>query len=168
MIRSRKPNPAQVSGLRTRYFPKSRIGQGLVSIAPWADVVLLLVLFALLNGNFVVQPGVVVRVPEAPFTEGSWADMTVVVLPIGGAGSEGQEVVYFDDKRFVMGDLGEMEDLKQSFAGKKRPGVTLVVQADEQVRHGTVVKIMNMAREVGIARVNVAERTSRPGEGETD
>jgi biopolymer transport protein ExbD len=34
----------------------------------------------------------------------------------------------------------------------------LIVQADQQVPHGTVVQVMNMALEVGIKQVNIATR----------
>ncbi len=152
-----------ITGLRTRFFPKSRIGHGLVSVAPWLDVLLLLFFFTLLqsSASFILQPGVIVELPQSEFTGGSHPDMIAVVLYAGGVGGmPGQEVVFFDDERFVLNKPGEIERFKEALAlsgggGKKQE---LVFEADKRVKHGTMVKLMNIAIEVGIERVNFAER----------
>jgi biopolymer transport protein ExbD len=48
--------------------------------------------------------------------------------------------------------------LALSRAVRARPGASLILQADQGIRHGTVVLVMNMALEVGISSVNIAER----------
>jgi len=148
-------------GLRTRFFPRSRISQGLIGVAPWVNIILLLFLFHLVGSRMVLQPGVVVSLPEAPFTDGTRPGLMAVILPVGSerAGS-GEEMIFFDDERFRVSDAGQMDRLKLAFsrAARSRPGASLILQADQRIRHGTVVLVMNMALEVGISRINIAER----------
>ena len=148
-------------GIRTRFFPRSRIAQGLISVAPWVDIVLLVVLFLVVGSRIILQPGVVVSLPEAPFTDGARPGMTVVVLSVGSehAGTR-EEMVFFDDERFRAGDSAQMERLRQAIAraARARPDANLILQADQRIRHGTIVALMNMALEVGVARVIIAEK----------
>jgi len=152
------------TGLRTRFFPKSRIGQGLISIAPWLDLVLLVIAFAMLDNKLVLRPGVRVELPEAPFSEGTRYGLVAVVLAVPQAGKEPlREIVFFDDERFLVEDPGQMAQFKSSLAerAEERLEKGLIIQADRAVRHGTVVGIMNAALEVGVRSVNVATRPAR-------
>ncbi len=72
-------------GLRTRYTPQSRLGQGLISVAPWVNVVLLLIMFALLDRKFVLQPGFRIELPAGPFEDGLSSALGAVVLSVPGA-----------------------------------------------------------------------------------
>jgi biopolymer transport protein ExbD len=148
-----------VSGLRTRYFPRSRIGQGLITVAPWLDVVLLLVCFVLVDARFTIQPGIVLELPDAPFTGGLHSDFVAVVFSIERIGDQGrEEIVFFDDARFRVDSDEQMQKLEYAFATLQRthPGMVLIVQADRHVMHGTLVEIFDMARNVGIRKVNLA------------
>lgn len=152
-------NQARRSGLRTRFAPRSRIGQGLVSVAPWVDTVLLALFFVFLNGRVLLQPGIVVELPETPFREGLRPGGVVVVFSVAGAEpGRREEIVFFDDDRYLAGSEEQMRKLKHAFSRQvhARSDATLVIKADRHVRHGTVVAVMNMALEVGIARVNIA------------
>lgn len=149
------------TGLRTRFFPKSRIGHGLVSVAPWVDVVLLVVAFALLDGRLVLKQGIRVDLPVGPFEDGARYGLVAVVLAVEQMGvPEREEIVFFDDERFLVRDPGQMEQLKRAIGMRaaERLEKGLTIQADETVRHGTVVKLMNAALEMGVRKVNVATR----------
>jgi biopolymer transport protein ExbD len=150
-----------ITGLRTRYFPKSRIGHGLVSVAPWLDILLLLFFFVLLESKFLLHPGLMVELPESEFVDGSRPGLIAVVLSTGAEGDvRRQEVLFFDDERYVLHDKGEMDRFRDALAGKveANPGIDLILEADRRVKHGTVVELMNMALKVGIDHVNVGER----------
>jgi len=150
------------AGLRTRYVPKSRIGQGLVSMAPWVDILLLVVFFLMLNSKLLLQPGVIVDLPAAPFVEGSSPVLVAVVLSVGETENSRprRQIVFFDDERFLAGSAEQMARLKHAFAVRagNDPDQDLVIEADRDVPHGLVIDIMNMALEVGIRRVNIAAR----------
>lgn len=130
-------------------------------MGPWVDVVFLVILFLLVGSKVVLQPGVVIALPEAPFTDGTPFGLMAVVLSVGGGiGAAREEIVFFDDERFRVRDEEQVKKLKAAFARANREHIEagLIIQADQRVRHGTVVSLMNMARDVGIPRVNVAEK----------
>lgn len=148
------------SGLRTRFTPRSRIAQGLISIGPWVDVVLLVLLFCLVGSKVVLKPGVVVTLPEAPFTDGTRPGLMVVVHSVGSGTLAREELVFFDDIRFRVRNEGEMQGLKLAFAKavNDRGNTTLIIEADQRVSHGTVMALMDMASEVGVRKVNLAHK----------
>jgi biopolymer transport protein ExbD len=151
-----------VAGLRTRYSPRSRVGQGLLSVAPWVDIVLLAVFYLLLQGRTVLQPGVVVELPRGPFREGVRGDVIAVVLSMRGAApGEREEIVFFDDERFRIRYPDQRRQLEAALAAtaRGRAGLVLVLEADRRVAHGTVVELIQLALEAGMARVNVATRS---------
>ena len=158
-----KPNDALVSGLRTRFFPKSRIGQGLISVAPWLDILVLMMLFVLLQAHFVLQPGVLIRLPETRFADGSRPAMAMVVLSLPTEpGRPSREIVFFDDARYLIGSERYMNALREALGAQAqtRPEGDLAILADESVAHGTVMMLCDMAREAGIAQVNLASKTT--------
>ena len=149
------------TGLRTRYFPKSRIGQGLISVAPWVNLALLLFCFLLLDFKLVLQPGVIVNLPRGPFREGTGFEMVAAVLSVPGTtANRREEFIWFNDLRYRVTNEDQMRSLKQAFALRRRdhPDARLVIQADQSVVQGTVVEIMNMALDVGVKQVNIATR----------
>lgn len=147
------------AGLRTRFFPKSRISQGLISIGPWMDIVLLIIFFILVDSRLLLQPGILVDLPRAPFREGAPFGMTAVVMTVGGTPTKlGREIVFFDDERFLASQPEQMRGLRSAFSARVRrhPESDLIIQADRRIQHGTVVDIMNMALEAGVQQVNIA------------
>jgi biopolymer transport protein ExbD len=161
MNTERKPRSWAISGLRTRYFPKSRIGQGLLSISPWVNLVLLLIFFVLIDKRLVLQPGVVIDLPQAPFTQGTHGGLVVVIMSVRGLDADANEdIVFFDDERFRIKHEDRMTAFRQALSAKFREGKNdnLVIQADRRVPYGTIMEILNMSLEVGIQRVNVAVR----------
>ena len=162
MANKDRRTPWNVTGLRTRYFPKSRIGQGLISVAPWINVALLLFGVLLLNSKVILQPGVVVNLPRGPFKEGVGFEMVAAVLSVPGTGGAGrEEMIFFNDQRYRVKNAAQMQSLKQAFAMRLREhhDASLIIQADQRILHGTVVEIMNMALEVGIRQVDIAARS---------
>jgi biopolymer transport protein ExbD len=115
----------------------------------------------LLDSKFVLQPGVVIRLPEAPSRGGLHPTLTAVVLSVeSGTTGVREEIVFFDDERFLAGNDEQMERLRAVLVGKivRDAETALVVQADVSVRHGTVMRILTMARETGIKEVDLATR----------
>ena len=155
------------NGLRTRFFPKSRIGQGLISMAPWLNLVLLLLFFMWFDRRLTVQPGVVVDRPVAAFSDGTANRLAAVVLSIRDAAGAPQEIVVFDDARYLLGNEAQMAQLQDKFSrsAARNANAALVLYADSRVMHGTVMRLMNMAQEAGIRSVNLAERVVETGRG---
>lgn len=156
-----------VSGLRTRYVPRSRLGQGLISMAPWVDLVLLIVFFVLIKGTFVIEPGVQIELPTAPLRGGAPAGLAAVVLSVE-TGQPGlrEEMVVFDDVRYLVQDEAQMARLQTAIAREAiRLSVnSLLLDADRRVENGTLVRLYAMAREIGLAEVNLATKSpAAPG-----
>jgi biopolymer transport protein ExbD len=150
-----------VSGLRTRYFPKNRIGHGFLIISPWINIVLLLLYLVLLDKHLVVQPGVMLDLPRAPFLEGSAPGMNIVVIAVKPvSGQPAEDIAFFDDVRFRVTQPHRRDALREALREGhiRHDRSSLVIQADQAVSAGTMMLIMNLAQEVGIERVNLATR----------
>lgn len=162
MRKERIPSRYTLTGLRTRFFPKSRIGQGLISLAPWLNVGLLLMFFVVVFSRVVVQPGYVVDIPEAPrFVDGLRPLITAVVLSLEKTrGADREEVVFLDDVRFEIAKEKHWERLKQALGESLRgsPRAELTILSDSRVRYGTLVQLITLAKDVGVEKVNLAYR----------
>jgi biopolymer transport protein ExbD len=162
MIRKTALNIHTVSGLRTRYLPRSRVNEGLISLAPWVNVALLVGFYLFIATRFVLVPGAVVELPAGPFQSGLRPELTAVVLaaPSGQPGAPREEIVFFDDSRYLVRDADQMARLQRAIGAQpeRRRRAGLVIAADAAVRHGTLVELFNMARAEGIVEVNLATR----------
>lgn len=155
-----------VRGLRNRFQPHSRLGQGLVSSAPWADICLLLILVLMLKTSILLQPGVVVNMPTAAFNDGSPVAGEWLVIQSRRDVQEGttQEIVVFRDQPYSVDT--DMKRLYTALAGQagNRQDHALIIAAEQNVRHGTIIRIFDMASAVGIPTVNLATRPDPTGE----
>ena len=161
MIRASLTRRRPVAGLRTRYNPKSRIGQGLVSLAPWFNVMLIMLFLILFESRLVLQPGIVIDLPREPFTDGTRVGFVAVVFSVPGPDKgTREEIVFFDDERFRMASPERFEKLKQALSRRAQTGdpEALVVQADRRVPYETMVRLMDAAREAGFKQINMATR----------
>ena len=159
IVQNEKSYNQTKNDLRTRFQPKSRMSHGVVSIAPWVDIVFLIICFALLDARFTLQPGVVINLPKSSFSDGFRSRMVTIVLSVKERDSDlRKEIIFFNDERFFVKSDKDMLKLKNAFAEslRKHHESNLIIQADCHVQHGTLVKIFNMARDVGIKQVDVA------------
>ena len=157
MIPGTRYSSLEAHGLRTRYSPKSRIGQGLVSAAPWINVLLLIVLFALIESRLALQPGVVVDLPRAPFREGLRYGLTAVMIPVPRTNGL-ETLVFFDDDRYMIDTAERREKLAERISQRAalEPRREILLLADRRIPHGDVIAVVNLAREAGVSRVNVS------------
>jgi len=137
------PRMTLVRHFRSRLRP----ARGPVEAVSLVNVVLLLLLFFMLNSGYVLQPGLVLDLPEAVFTAGARYGALVVTLTQEG-------MVFFNDERTTL------EGLESGFAQAvfEQPEATLMIEADARVNHGTLVQIYNMAAASGIHKVVMATR----------
>ena len=105
----------------------------------------------LVTAHFILQPGVTVELPEAPFHEGAPYGALVVTLSQEG-------FVFFNDERMAL------DDLRAAFlqARHDQPAASLLIEADARVSAGTLVSLYNMARAAGIQLVLIASRLPAP------
>lgn len=151
-----------VQGFR-RYRPENRLNKGLVSAAPWVNLGLLVAMYLYLLAPNVLSPGIAVQLPESPFADGRHYGHNLVVLSLPVAGRvEREEIVFFDDDRYLGREATQMDGLRAALAKGRRekPTLPLVIEADQTVRHATIVRLLDMASEAGFREINLATRSS--------
>ncbi len=147
-----KPFDPHKQSHQLRRLKPTRKPAGVFSIAvAFCDSALLALAFFLAASPFVLQPGINISLPQSPFTGGARFGAMVLSITRGGW-------YYFNDERL---DLDRLR-LALKEAVVVQPGAPLIIEADERVPHGTVVKAWNAALEAGVREVSIATRTSAP------
>ena len=147
MYRQERATHDRLFYLRRKFPSKVRPVRGVLEVAPWVDVVLLIVLFFIVNSAFVLRPGISMELPVSPMTDGARYDAMVVTV-------SQDNMVFFNDEKSTLDGLAAMLDE----AAQKRPDASLVIEADARVQNRTLVDIYNMAAAAGIKRVTLATR----------
>ena len=159
MIRDHIVSGRLVQGLRTKYFPKSRINQGLISIGPWINIVLLVMMFMMLNNRMVVQSGYTVDLPAVGSVSAVQPSLLAVVKYFEAAGDfEAGERVFFQDDAFVLGNDRHMGLLRNKLkeAAAQKDASSLLLYADKEVSNERLAQIFLVLREAGIESVSLA------------
>ena len=129
--------------MRFRTQPKSQ--SSFIDLAPFLDTVFNLLIFFALSLNFISTPGIRVNLPKSTAQEivRKERDLRIVIT------SNNQ--LYLNEK------LLESKDLANHFreAAKLNKQTQVLIQADEQIAHGTVVWVMDQARTAGLYRLAI-------------
>ena len=151
-----------VQGFR-RYRPENRLNRGLLGAAPWVNLALLVAFYLYLLAPNVLQPGIAIQLPESPFADGRHYGHNIVVLSLPMAGSADREEIYFfDDQRYLGRETAQMDALRAALARAwaDKPNLPLVIEADREVRHDTLVTLFSMGSDAGFKEVTLG---TRPG-----
>jgi biopolymer transport protein ExbD len=112
-----------------------------INVTPLVDVVLVLLIILMVASTYIVAQTLKVTLPRSKSTDGT-ADkpQTVAILKDGALRWNDQPVTE--------------PQLKIDFAAavKADPEVNVVVSADENVRHGRVVHVIDLAKQQGVTR----------------
>ncbi len=121
--------------------------KALINVTALLDVVFLLLIFFVVTSTFLEQPGLDLSLPEASSADVATRDEVILRMTVDGA-------------MFVGGQKVEEDALEQALrAGLAAENVTRVVlEADERVPHGQVVKGMDAARKAGATALIIATR----------
>jgi len=115
-----------------------------IDIAPLIDIVFQLLIFFMLTSSFVMQPGIKVNLPKAVTSEAiKYENIEILITS--------ENVIYLNGNVITTNELKAL--LKQA---SKRKGQTILIRADRHVSLGRVVEIWDMARDLGIAEINIA------------
>jgi biopolymer transport protein ExbD len=149
-----KPFDPHRKSQQLRVFKPTRKPAGVFTISiAFCDASLMVLAFFLAVSPFVLQPGINITLPESPFTGGARFGSMVLSITRGGW-------FYFNDERL---DAARLATALEQVANE-RPGMPLIIEADERVGHGLVVQAWNAALEAGISEVSIATRISAVSE----
>jgi len=116
-----------------------------IDATPMADIVFLLLIFFMLSSTFIIQPGLKIKLPSAVTSE---VELTKnIVLNITEEG-----YIFLDD---TPTNILELPSSLNAALSKQEEKV-VIIKADESVRHGFIVKIMDVAKLSGAERLVIA------------
>ncbi len=123
-----------------------------VELTPMVDVVFLLLIFFMISTTFVETPGISVKLPESSSRK-SIAEEKEVKVHLTSRGE-----IYLGDVKTSLPDLApRLKELRREAGGD----ISFVLLADQDARHGQVVKIMDLAREAGFGTLAIATESRR-------
>jgi biopolymer transport protein ExbD len=126
-----------------------------INITPLTDIFLVLLIIFMVSSSIVVETasraGVKVNLPQGTNKEIDPTAKTLVVSVL----RSGEVLV--QGKPVKEGDLGRLFES----AAAKDSGTQVVLEADEGVTHGSVVRIMDLAKRSGLARLAIATRAAQ-------
>jgi biopolymer transport protein ExbD len=127
-------------------FRKIREQEASIGVAPFMDMVFLLLIFFMVTSHFDVASGVPIQLPKiAGKTFDEKREKVTVVIDKSGH-------VYLRGNRLDMKALGDT--LKGIV--KEKGLISLVLQADKDVPHGIVVEAMDVAKTSGVQTIIIA------------
>ena len=122
--------------------------RGQLEMAPFLGVFFLLAVLLMFGSSLVFTPGVPIHLPET------------VELP-GTSGPTISVAVDADGRFYVQNQVSDESRLKeklQAAVEQSKEPLTLVIQADQEVKHGVLVRLELLARSAGLRTVLVATR----------
>jgi biopolymer transport protein ExbD len=127
-------------------FRRARRGAPQLDITPIVDTVFNLMIFFALSLNFITIPGIPVNLPRASsYAQAEQKKEISVSVTEDGA-------LAVDGRRVTLDELRAALERQQDEA----PETLVVINADTDARHGTVVQVMDLARSIGLGRLAIA------------
>jgi len=121
-----------------------------INITSLIDVVLLLLIFFMLTTSFVEQPGMKLDLPETESAEGERTGKLQILVSVEG-------IIHVNDEAVSLEELREkIETITSDMEDK-----SLILKADKNVPHGTVVQIMDIARSSGLKKIIIASEQKK-------
>ena len=109
----------------------------------------------------VAAPGLVLNLPAPVCGKAATPGLAAIVVPVVREGAAGREtLVFFDDARYSLSDAASAEAFRARLAARAqadRSG-TFLLLADGRVAAGELMRLMALARDAGVARVEIGER----------
>ncbi len=133
-----------------RFPRKVRPFTGQLDVAAFLSVLFLLVLFLLLHSSLAPTPGVRIQLPTVAVAGPTSPNGLPLVLVL-----DQREQAYFERQAVTLEEL--RGQLTARTHATTEP-VTLLVQADETVRHAALLRVSAVAMEAGVREVVVATR----------
>ena len=129
--------------MRFKRYAKLESGLDPIIIAPFINVIFLLLVFFLLFASMTSQSGINVKLPKAITSDILKEDNDIISIT-------SEDIIYFNNKVVT---VNELEELLSQPSVKNHP---ILVKADRRASMGRIVDIWNLCRKLKIERVNIA------------
>jgi biopolymer transport protein ExbD len=131
--------------MRFRKHVEFEHGLKQIDIAPLIDIIFLLLIFFMLTSSFILQPGIPVKLSKAVTSEALRQGRSLVInLTIEGK-------IYCNGQ-----EIKPSQALKSLLTRAAQQNSAVLIKADQRASLGKVVEIWDMARETGVAVINIA------------
>jgi biopolymer transport protein TolR len=137
----------------TRTRSRSRARDGLISginITPFTDVVLVLLIIFMIATPLLIRSEIKVNLPKTAAADTATPANTIITIDAAGS-------VYLDGARVAVGQLAPA--LSATLA--KRPGSPVIIMGDRDVRYDLVVRVLEIARSRGVAKLSLAVQVGK-------
>ena len=124
--------------------PRSRSEEVFINLTPLIDVVFLLLIFFMVSTTFAtIRYGIKVDLPRTTTPEEKIEENIVISIT--------------KDNRIYLGKKWVKEENLVSLLRKeiKRKGSLVIINADKEVKHGRVVRVMDLARKAGAGKLGI-------------
>jgi biopolymer transport protein TolR len=121
-----------------------------INITPFTDVVLVLLVIFMIATPLLMRKEIKVNLPQTSSAEASSQKNLVITIDTAGA-------LYVDGVRVAIGDL--KSNLTATLA--KRPGSPVIIMGDRDVRYDLVVRVLEIAKSCGVARLSLAVQVKK-------
>jgi len=123
-----------------------------LNLTPLIDVVFLLLIFFMVSTTFERKSEINITLPQSS-TEVAEIRPDAVTIAVDGQGR-----VYINEQPLVNAQLMTIrEGIRDAIAGLTDP--TVVINADAEATHQSVIRIMDAARQLSLAKITFATRS---------
>jgi biopolymer transport protein ExbD len=126
-----------------------------INITPLTDIFLVLLIIFMVSSSVIVETqsraGLKVNLPKGAAKDLDPGAKSLVVSLLK------------TNEIFVAGQPVKEEDLKSMFVSSvgRDANMTVIIEADEGVAHGTVVHVMELAKDAGLVKLAIATRANQ-------
>jgi biopolymer transport protein ExbD len=110
-------------------------------IAPLIDCVFILLIFFMLTSNFVVMPGINIRLPKTITSEQLNAQTLTIIV-------SSEDIIYFEGKPITTQELDKVI--------KKNRYNSIFIRADRDASLGAIVEVWDICKRRGIEKIGIA------------
>jgi biopolymer transport protein TolR len=112
-----------------------------MNVVPLVDIILVVLVIFMLTANLINKPSIEVELPEASTGEGTEPTTVGITLTRDG-------------KLYLNGSPTDEAGLRTYVPGvvKDDPKAQAIIQADKEVSHGQVIRVIDLIRQLGLYR----------------
>jgi len=117
-----------------------------LEVTPLVDIVFLLLIFFLLTATYVKNPNLDINLPKASLDQSSGhkKDLVIAIKENGDLRYDNQDIEIDKLKGILTARFAENQE------------TIVVIRADEGSKHGKVVEVMDLAKQIGFAKLAIA------------